>query len=85
MPIYEYSCKKCSAEFEQRRSIADMDKRSKCPKCSSRAIARKVSMSFAVVGGDVGGGDFDLGAMGGMDDMDMGGMGGMDMGGMGDF
>ena len=72
MPIYEYRCKKCGAEFEQMRNMADMDKRSKCPKCASRAIARRVSMSFAIVSGS-GGGDFDLGDMG-----DMGGMpGGM--------
>ncbi|MYI83294.1 MAG: zinc ribbon domain-containing protein, partial [Chloroflexi bacterium] len=27
MPIYEYRCKKCGYEYEQRRSMADMDKR----------------------------------------------------------
>ncbi len=76
MPIYEYRCKKCGAEFEQMRSMADMDKRSKCPKCASRAIARKVSMSFAIVSSSGGGGDFDMG--------DMGDMGGGDDFGLGD-
>jgi len=79
VPIYEYRCKKCGNEFEERRNYADIDKRSACKKCGSRAVARKVSMHFAIVGGTSGGGDFDLGGMG-MDDM-----GGMpDMGGMGD-
>ena len=81
MPIYEYRCKKCNAEFEQRRSYDDIDKRSTCVKCGSRAVARKVSMSFAIVGSaGAGGGDFDLGDMEGMDDM-----GGMDDLGMDDF
>ncbi len=82
MPIYEYRCKKCGAEFEQMRSMADMDKRSKCPKCASRAIARRVSMSFAIVSGSGGGGDFDLGDMGDMGDM--GEMPGGDDFGLGD-
>ena len=75
MPIYEYRCKKCGAESEQRRSFADMDKRSSCAKCGSRAVARTLSMQFAFVGSS-GGGDAglpDLGDMG-----DMGDMGGMD-------
>ena len=64
MPIYEYRCKKCGAEFEQLRSLADMDKRSACPTCKSRATQRKVSMSFAVVASPSAGGsgdDFDFG------------------------
>ena len=67
MPIYEYQCKKCSAEFERLRSMAEMDKASACPKCKSRATRRKVSMQFAVGAGS--GGDFgDFGDFGG-DDM----------------
>ena len=90
MPIYEYRCKKCNTEFEQRRSYDDIDKRSTCVKCGSRAVARKVSMSFAIVGSAGAGGDFDLGDMEGMGGMppgmdDMGGMGGMDDFGMDDF
>ena len=77
-PIYEYRCRKCGHEYEQRRSFADMDKRRACPKCRSRSVARKVSMHFAVVGagaaggGDALGGDDDFGGMGGMDDDDFG-------------
>lgn len=82
-PIYEYRCRKCGHEYEQRRSFADMDKRRACPEpgCRSRAVVRKVSMNFAVVGAgaaggaggdDFGGGDDDFGGMGGMDDDDFG-------------
>ena len=75
-PIYEYRCRKCGHEYEQRRSFADMDKRRACPKCRSRSVARKVSMHFAVVGAGAAGGGDDLG---GDDDFGgMGGMGGMD-------
>jgi putative FmdB family regulatory protein len=78
VPIYEYHCKKCGADYEEVRSFAEMDKRRACPKCSSRATQRKVSMSFAVVGSsDTGFDDFDFGdemdhAHGMDDDMDMG-------------
>ena len=86
MPIYEYRCKKCGYEYEQRRSMADMDKRRACPKCRSRAVERKLNTSFAVVGVSRTGGDFDLGDLEGMEGLeDMAGMEGMgmpEMGGM---
>ena len=89
MAIYEYRCKKCNHEYEQRRSMADMDKRRACPECRSRAVERKLNMSFAVVGISRGGGDFDLGDFGGMEGMDgmdgMDGMPGMPEGLGGDF
>ena len=69
MPIYEYHCKKCGADFEELRSRADMDKRRACPTCRSRATQRKVSMQFAVVAyPDQGalGDEFDFG--GGLED-----------------
>ena len=37
MPIYEYQCKKCGADFEELRARDEMDKRRACPKCKSRA------------------------------------------------
>jgi len=49
VPIYEYRCKKCGNQFELRRSFADMDKRTTCTKCKSRAVARVTNMSFAFV------------------------------------
>lgn len=85
MPIYEYRCKKCGDESEQRRNFADMDKRSTCAKCGSRAVARKVSMQFAFVGSSGGGGG-DMPDFGDMGDADgMPDMGGMDDFGMDDF
>lgn len=79
MPIYEYQCKKCGADFEELRARDEMDKRGACPKCKSRATRRKLSMQFAVGASSSGGlGDFDFGdEMGGPgtgddDDFDMG-------------
>ena len=78
MPIYEYRCTECNHEYEQRRSMADMDELSDCPECSTTTGERQVSMSFAVVGVSRGGGDFDLGDLEGMEGLeDMAGMEGM--------
>ena len=75
MPIYEYRCGDCGEEYEERRSFSAMDEARPCPLCGAASAERKVSMSFAVVGGASGaGGDFDFGdGMGddhGMDDDD---------------
>lgn len=56
MPIYEYRCKKCSAEFEQVRSLAEMDRRRACPECGSRATERRLTSRFAFAGADLGSG-----------------------------
>ena len=56
MPIYEYRCKKCGAEFEQVRSMADMDRRRACPTCRSRATERHLTSRFAFAGADLGSG-----------------------------
>ena len=42
MPIYEYRCGKCGAEFEKlvMSSTANVD----CPKCSSRKVQKKLSV-----------------------------------------
>ena len=50
MPIYEYRCKKCGAEFEQVRPRAEMDRRRSCPSCRSRATERKAITRFAFAG-----------------------------------
>ncbi len=50
MPIYEYTCKSCSARFEELRrsmSAADDDTQAKCPECGSTKTARSLSV-FAV-------------------------------------
>jgi|SRR6266404_5678156 len=100
MPLYEYSCRKCSKRFEF--LVMGSDKPA-CPRCHGRDLERLFS-TFAVsgagrksdsdsfgdlggdLGGDVGGSDFDDGPPGG----GFGGMGGAgdaggdDLGGAGD-
>ncbi|MGB2800319.1 MAG: zinc ribbon domain-containing protein [Dehalococcoidia bacterium] len=44
MPIYEYECAKCGERFELRRSIADSDSDTKCPKCSAENTRRVLSV-----------------------------------------
>ena len=55
MPIYEYRCKECAAEFEQLRSMREADQNATCPSCGSEQGERKMS-SFASGGGNGGGG-----------------------------
>ncbi|MSQ30659.1 MAG: zinc ribbon domain-containing protein [Dehalococcoidia bacterium] len=43
MPIYEYRCRKCGAEFELKRPVAEFDAPARCPTCRSRATTRKLS------------------------------------------
>ncbi len=43
MPIYEYSCKNCSSEFELIQKILDPPAK-KCPSCGGK-IEKKVSLS----------------------------------------
>src|SRR5260221_8562066 len=97
MPLYEYSCRKCSKRFEF--LVMGSDKPA-CPRCHGRDLERLFS-TFAVSGagrksdsdsfgdlggdpgGDVGGSDFGDGPPGG----GFGGMGdagGDDLGGAGD-
>ena len=35
MPIYEYRCLKCGAEFELKRSYSQFDEPAPCPECGS--------------------------------------------------
>lgn len=51
MPIYEYACAKCKAEFEVEQRITD-DPVKTCPKCRSRKVKRLISRtSFVLKGG----------------------------------
>jgi len=43
MPIYEYKCNKCANEFEKLIFAGD-DKDISCPECSSKDIAKKMSV-----------------------------------------
>jgi len=51
MPIYEYACLDCQAEFEQIRSIKDADAPLNCIQCQGEHIRRKISLFNASSGG----------------------------------
>jgi putative FmdB family regulatory protein len=53
MPIYEYYCQDCQAEFEALRSIQEADAPISCSKCKGEHTARKISKFFAQSGGRV--------------------------------
>ena len=51
MPLYEYTCAKCNAKFDQLVRAADRDSsKIKCPECGSTKTAR--SLSLITVGGE---------------------------------
>lgn len=50
MPLYEYRCEECATVFEQRRSMAEVDRVAVCPTCASLLTWRIVSAA-AVIGG----------------------------------
>ncbi|MBZ0156411.1 MAG: zinc ribbon domain-containing protein [Alphaproteobacteria bacterium] len=43
MPIYEYSCKKCNEVFSVFQSMNASEKDTKCPKCGSNDVVKKIS------------------------------------------
>lgn len=47
MPIYEYVCGKCGAEFE--RLVKSSETKPECPKCGSGNVAKKLSRFAASV------------------------------------
>jgi putative FmdB family regulatory protein len=48
MPIYEYRCTKCDAQFTRQEGIEEHDRtRPACPKCRSRAVEQLLSPFFA--------------------------------------
>ncbi len=54
MPIYEYSCNKCSEIFSVFRSINAGEKETKCPKCGSSDVKKKISSFSCCSMGDGG-------------------------------
>jgi putative FmdB family regulatory protein len=50
MPLYEYTCEKCNAKFDQLVRTANRDSKIKCPECGSVKTAR--SLSLVAVGGE---------------------------------
>jgi putative FmdB family regulatory protein len=66
MPIYEYVCKECGAEFDAMRSMKDADIEIKCKKCQSIKTQRKLSRFFASSGGrQIAGSNHSCGGCGG--------------------
>ncbi|MBW6466616.1 MAG: zinc ribbon domain-containing protein [Brevefilum sp.] len=51
MPIYEYACLDCQAEFETIRSIKDADASIQCPQCHGDQTRRKLSLFNATSSG----------------------------------
>jgi putative FmdB family regulatory protein len=49
MPLYEYRCKKCGAQFEA--LVANSDSRPACKACGSRSLEKLLSAFSAKVGG----------------------------------
>ena len=48
MPIYEYHCLKCGAEFERSEHIEQHEKvRPRCPKCKSSRVEQVYTSFFA--------------------------------------
>ena len=53
MPIYEYICSECDAQFEQMRPLSQSGHTAECPKCHKPA-RRKMS-TFAAFSATLGG------------------------------
>jgi len=49
MPIYEYHCPKCDADFELMRPMSQADSPANCPKCGTQS-ERLVSVFASKVG-----------------------------------
>lgn len=62
MPIFEYTCKACNAEFEE--LVFDRDECPPCPKCGSDDTCKLMSAVRSRVGGGASdmGGDSDSGS-----------------------
>ncbi|MEA3326991.1 MAG: zinc ribbon domain-containing protein [Chloroflexota bacterium] len=51
MPIYEYHCHDCKAEYELIRCIKDADNHLTCTHCQGENVKRKLSLFNAVSSG----------------------------------
>lgn len=47
MPIYEYVCRQCGAEFEELIRSAGDEKKLRCEKCDGSKVERKLSVPAA--------------------------------------
>lgn len=51
MPVYEYACEDCGAQFEVLRPMKDADAPIGCIKCQGRHTGRRLSVFYAQSGG----------------------------------
>jgi putative FmdB family regulatory protein len=49
MPIYDYQCRRCGAEFEALRGIRSEDSDVECPVCGEKDAERKVSLTASEI------------------------------------
>ncbi len=55
MPMYEFVCRKCGKDFEQRLSMAEAETgKPPCPGCGSRAVEQQLSSANIAMGGGAG-------------------------------
>ncbi|MFQ6097238.1 MAG: zinc ribbon domain-containing protein [Armatimonadota bacterium] len=47
MPLYEFRCKRCGADFEALCRGSDGMRGVKCPECGGRRVSKRVSSFFA--------------------------------------
>ena len=43
MPIFEYKCSKCEAEFEELVPASDKNRKVACPECGSKSTEKQLS------------------------------------------
>jgi putative FmdB family regulatory protein len=68
MPMYEYYCNECGAEFEKMLRFSEADQMPACPKCENPHTTKKLSkvVSFGAVStGSVGTSSSSCGSRGG--------------------
>lgn len=54
MPMYEYRCSQCGANYEELRRMSEADTDLKCPQCGSVQVQRQ--FSACAIGGGCGSG-----------------------------
>ncbi len=64
MPIYEYECRDCGAEFEKLVRFSETEKEQACPLCKGTNTKKKISV-FASTGGEGEGASGGCGSGGG--------------------
>jgi putative FmdB family regulatory protein len=64
MPLYEYQCATCDAQFEVLRSMSQANSPLACPRCAHTDV-RKMISRFAAVSKDSGGSHMVSGSSGG--------------------